>query len=326
MPTSTKTIKTRIASVKNTRKITKAMEMVSAAKMRRATDSVLSTRPYSNLAWQIIGNIKNSKTEIQHPLLIDPSSHKATKGKHTQEKLMVILITSDKGLCGSLNSQMFREIKHFLTIGHPTSDPSSVITRNEATRQSHENIDFIIIGKKGEAFAKREKLSVTAGFEDLTNKPKFTDVKPIAKIAIDRFIDNTYSKVYVAYTDYISVLIQKARVRQLLPIIRDEELGNVENNNQSAISNQQSAIDYLFEPQKDELLEMLLPKIVETQIYQAILESVASEQSARMVAMKNATDAANEMVDDLTLTFNKLRQAGITREISEISAGKAALE
>ena len=300
MPAGTKAITRRIKSVTNTKKITKAMEMVSAAKMRRATDSVLSTRPYSNLAWQIIGNIKGGKAEIQHPLLVDGTGNKA----------LVILITSDKGLCGSLNSQMFREIRQFLTVG--SLAPYSV--------------DFIIIGKKGEAFARREKLSVTAGFEDLTNKPKFTDVKPIAKIAMDRFIDNTYSKVFVAYTDYISTLVQKARVRQLLPIIRDEELGSVENNNQSAIINQQSAMEYLFEPKKNELLEMLLPKIVETQIYQAILESVASEQSARMVAMKNATDAANEMVDDLTLTFNKLRQAGITREISEISAGKAALE
>ncbi|MBU1179737.1 ATP synthase F1 subunit gamma [Patescibacteria group bacterium] len=300
MPAGTKAITRRIKSVTNTKKITKAMEMVSAAKMRRATDSVLSTRPYSNLAWQIIGNIKGGKAEIQHPLLVDGTGNKA----------LVILITSDKGLCGSLNSQMFREIRQFLTVG--SLAPYSV--------------DFIIIGKKGEAFARREKLSVTAGFEDLTNKPKFTDVKPIAKIAMDRFIDNTYSKVFVAYTDYISTLVQKARVRQLLPIIRDEELGSVENNNQSAIINQQSAMEYLFEPKKNELLEMLLPKIVETQIYQAILESVASEQSARTVAMKNATDAANEMVDDLTLTFNKLRQAGITREISEISAGKAALE
>ncbi|MFC1612479.1 ATP synthase F1 subunit gamma [Patescibacteria group bacterium] len=300
MPAGTKAIQRRIKSVTNTKKITKAMEMVSAAKMRRATDGVLATRPYSQLAWQIIENISKSKSEVAHPLL------EVRKG---EGKIMVILISSDKGLCGSFNSQMFRELKQFLTIGGRDSD----------------SIKFVILGKKGELFASREGLEVEATFEDLTNKPKFTDIKPIAKMAMDKFTDNTYNKIFIAYTDYISTLVQKPRVRQLLPIIQDEDLGSVEGE-PSAVSGKPLANDYIFEPEQKRLLNMLLPKIVETQIYQAVLESVASEQSARMVAMKNATDAATDMVKDLMLTFNKIRQAGITREISEISAGKAALE
>jgi len=314
MPAGTKIIQRRIKSVTNTKKITKAMEMVSAAKMRKSTDSVLRTRPYSNLAWQIINKIGKNNTETIHPLLAEK--------KNKNNKEMVILITSDKGLCGSFNSQMFREVKKFIS----STSSSSRTERSEYTGSHNKELDFIILGKKGENFIYREKLKVSATFLNLTNNPKFNDIKPIAKMAMDKFIDGTYNKIFLAYTDYVSILKQNATIRQLLPIIYDEELGNVENNNQSTINNQQSTIEYIFEPEKQELLEMLLPKIVETQIYQAVLESVASEHSARMVAMKNATDAANDMVRDLTLTFNKIRQAGITREISEISAGKAALE
>ncbi|MFH1193466.1 MAG: ATP synthase F1 subunit gamma [bacterium] len=306
MPAGTKTIQRRIKSVTNTKKITKAMEMVAAAKMRKATTSVLGTRPYSGLAWQIIGNIGKIKEENFHPLL---SAKEKKSGKS-----MVILITSDKGLCGGFNAQMFREIKNFVR-------SHSVIPAKAGIQP----LDFIILGKKGEGFAYREKFSIAAVFENLTNNPKFTDIKSIAKMAMDKFIDGTYDKVYVAYTDYVSTLVQKPCVRQLLPIIRDEDLGSTEKlKNQK--TEKQDATEYLFEPEKNELLEMLLPKIVETQVFQAVLESVASEHSARMVAMKNATDAAKDMVDDLRFAYNKIRQASITREISEISAGKAALE
>lgn len=299
MSASAKIIQRRIKSVSNTKKITKAMEMVAAAKMRKATTNVLNTRPYSALAWQIIGNISKVREENIHPLL-DSKEKKSGKS-------MAILITSDKGLCGGFNAQMFREIKTFI-------------------RSSSVPLDFIILGKKGESFAYREKFSVNAVFENLTNNPKFTDVKSIAKIAMDKFIDGTYDKVYVAYTDYVSTLAQRPRVRQLLPIIQDENLGEVSQEHKNIKTLKQENTEYLFEPERNELLEMLLPKIVETQIFQAVLESVASEHSARMVAMRNATDAANDMVDDLRFTFNKIRQTSITREISEISAGKAALE
>lgn len=303
----TKVIQRRIKSVSNTKKITKAMEMVSAAKMKRATEGVLKTRPYSDLAWEIIGNIRGKSDEAIHPLL-----EKREEGG----KILVILISADKGLCGSLNSQMFREVGEFLKL-HANSE----VTGGDAGSR----VEFIVLGKKGEVYALREKLNIQATFENLTNKPKFTEIKPIAKLAMDGFVDKIYNKVYVAYTDYVSTLVQKARVRQLLPIIQDEDLGSV-GDAKKRPATEKLSIEYLFEPQKKELLEMLLPKVVETQIFQALLESVASEHSARMVAMKNATDAANDMVRDLTLTFNKVRQSGITREISEISAGKAALE
>jgi F-type H+-transporting ATPase subunit gamma len=306
MPAGTKTIQRRIKSVSNTKKITKAMEMVSAAKMRKATSSVLATRPYSDLAWQIIGRIKKSS---RHPLF---ASRKTKSGKE-----LLILISSDKGLCGGFNSQLFREIKSFSSQFLP---PSVIGGRQGGGR----SLDVIVLGKKGEKFVAREKFNVTAVFENLTNNPKFTDIKSIAKIAMQKFADKTYDKVFVAYTNYKSTLVQKPKIKQLLPVRADKELGAT-SEKPSAISRQLSA-RYIFEPQGMKLLEIIVPKIVETQIFQAVLESVASEYSARMVAMKNATDAASDMVDDLRFTFNKIRQASITREISEISAGKAALE
>lgn len=275
--------------------------MVSAAKMRKATGNVLATRPYSNLAWEIIENLSQTKEEGGHPLL---TSHEKKTGK-----LLIILITSDKGLCGGFNAQMFREVKHFL--------------------KKEKSLDFIVLGKKGESFAYREKLGVVATFENLANNPKFTDIKPIAKMAMDGFVNGTYDEVHTAYTDYISTLVQKPKVRQLLPITKDKDLGEISASSRterSADAGSRKISDYTFEPEKLKLLGMMLPKIVETQIYQAVLESVASEQSARMVAMQSATDAANDMVEDLKFTYNKIRQASITREISEISAGKAALE
>ncbi|MEK7067632.1 MAG: ATP synthase F1 subunit gamma [Patescibacteria group bacterium] len=298
MPQGTKTIQRRIKSVSNTKKITKAMEMVAAAKMRKATINVLSTRPYSDLAWQVIAKIKQSKNYKPHPLL----------RRNKSLKKLVILITSDKGLCGGFNAQMFREIKHFVI----------------ASKAKQSQPDFIVLGKKGERFASRERFKVTAVFENLTNNPKFNDIKPIAKMIMNKFISGEYGKIYVAYTDYVSTLVQKPRVRQLLPIIKDRNLG--ETNEQSTVDSQLLTAEYVFEPQGEKLLKIIIPKILETQIYQAVLESIASEHSARMVAMRSATDAANEMVDDLRFTYNKIRQAGITREISEISAGKAALE
>jgi len=309
MAGGTKIIQHRIRSISNTKKITKAMKMVSAAKMRKATGNVLATRPYSNLAWDIIGNLSRIKEDWTHPLL--------TFREKKTGKSLVILITSDKGLCGGFNAQMFRETKHFISRFNP---PSVVGGR----RGGGYSLDFIVLGKKGESFAHREKLGVVATFENLTNNPKFVNIKPIAKMAMDGFVNGVYDEVFTAYTDYISTLVQKPRVRQLLPVIKDKDLGEI--GAKLTADSLQPAAEYLFEPEKSELLEMMLPKIVETQIYQAILESVASEQSARMVAMQNATDAANEMVEDLKFTYNKIRQAGITREISEISAGKAAIE
>ncbi len=329
MPAGTKTIQRRIKSVSNTKKITKAMEMVSAVKMRKATSSVLATRPYSNLAWQVVNRIK---TAGRHPLF--------AKSKTKTDKELLILISSDRGLCGGFNAQMFREIKQFMKSRViPVSSTGQALSASEGSRDSssppapqNDKIDFIILGKKGERFAAREKMNITAIFENLTNNPKFTDIKPIAKMAMEKFIKGDYAKVYVAYTDYKSTLLQKPRIKQLLPIRADKNLGEISSPATPAFPSVIpakagiQATRYIFEPQGQKLLEIIVPKIVETQIFQAVLESVASEHSARMVAMRNATDAANDMVDDLKFTFNKIRQSSITREISEISAGKAALE
>jgi F-type H+-transporting ATPase subunit gamma len=299
MPAGTKAIQSRIKSVTNTKKITKAMEMVSAAKMRKAINGVLATRPYSNLAWDLIVRLKQAKIKTSHPLF--------NAGRSS--KRLVLLITSDKGLCGGFNAQMFREIKR-------------IIAKNEAQKNSP--MDFIVLGKKGEKFLQREKTSVLAIFENLSNNPKFTDIKPIAKMIMEKFIAGEYGKIYVAYTDFVSTLVQKPRVKKLLPISKDKNLGETAAHAKDAKILMPA--NYIFEPYAEMLLKIIVPKILETQVYQAVLESVASEQSARMVAMKSATDAAKEMVDDLRFSYNQIRQAAITREISEISAGKAALE
>lgn len=288
MAVSTRIIRRRIKSVSNTKKITKAMEMVSASKMRRAVNAVLATRPYSNLGWATVAELANVTNQKFHPLL-------RRVGKI--EKILVVAIASDRGLCAGFNAQITRKIIDFA---------------------KNKQCDFVTIGKKITDLAKSLKWNIVAAFTQLSNNPSILDVRPVAKLVIDDFIAEKYDKVFLAYTDFESTIKQIPRVNQLLPI----------GNSVSAIEKAKLPYnyEYQFEPTPQEVLDMILPRLIEVQIYQAILESSASEHSARMVAMKNASDAAGDMIDDLTFTFNQARQATITREIAEISAGKAALE
>ena len=325
MPASTRVIRRRIKSVTNTRKITKAMELVSASKMRRAVNSVLATRPYATLAWETLTELARVKdTEKFHPLLFKNAE---------VEKILLILITSDRGLCGGFNAQMLKKTIIFLQ--HP----------------KNKNVEIITIGKKGQDAARRLNLAMVATFTNLSNHPTITDVRPIAKIALDDFAAKKYRKVYLAYNDFKSSIVQVPTVKQLLPLEKNEELGeagypspqpspprgegvikkeatsstlSLEGRGQGEGESQSS--EFLFEPSPKTVLETMIPRLTEMQIYQAILESSASEHSARMVAMKNASDSAKDMIDDLVFTFNQVRQATITREIAEISASKAALE
>ena len=319
MAISTKTLKQRIGSIKNTQKITKAMELVAAAKMRKAVNNITLSRTYSELAWSLVQRLKAKS---------DPSLHILLHEKEEIKKVLLILYTSNRGLCGGYNTQIMNKTLQSLKL-HADVDT-----------------DFIIIGKKGRDMAKRFGQHVIAAFdkEDVINQ--VNEVFPISKIILDEYMKGNYDKVLVAFNDFESSLKQTPRVRQILPITeKDEYIGELsstpltatftnsnlsqEKNNLLVQGQEQKTnmvFEYLFEPSPSAVLQSLLPRLIEVQIYQAYLEANASEHSARMLAMRNASDSAKDMIDDLTLTFNQARQSSITQEIAEISAGKAVLD
>ncbi len=286
----TKEIKRRIKSVKNTKKITKAMELVAASKMKRAVASTLASRLYAGYSWEILTSIAQNAEKITHPLFNEKTGENATG------KSLLVLITSNRGLCGAYNAQV---IKKALGIA------------------KEEDLDIITVGKKGDVAMRRVGENVLASFFELPDQITLSDVSPISDMAVNEYLTK-YDKVLVAYTDFISALTQRPNIKQIIPISKNElkELKG---------KGTKSKTDYLFEGNQNELIASLAEKITRMQIYQMLLESNASEQSSRMVAMKNASEASGEMIDDLTLVFNKARQANITREISEISAGMASV-
>lgn len=303
MAVQTRTIKRRIKSVKNTRKITKAMEMVAASKMRKAVNSVIGSRPYSKLAWNTVKSIGSRVDASLHPLL---------RKEETVKNVLVLLITSDKGLAGGFNTNILRKTKKIMEeLGEGI------------------NIQTICIGKRGADAMRRMNLGIMASFVDITNNTTFEEVLPIGRMVIDEFTKGNVDKVFVAYTDFVSAVSQNPLILELLPLGTEEDMeqiGEVTEVDKEKEKTYLEAKEYTFEPSPQLVLNQILPRLVETMVYQAVLESAASEHSARMMAMRSATDAAGEMLDDLTFTFNQARQAGITQEIAEISSGKAALE
>jgi len=301
MAISPRTIKRRIKSVTNTRKITKAMELVAASKMRKAVAAVLASRPYAEAAWAAVGEIARTAPADAplHPLLAPRAEVK---------RVLLVVFTSDRGLCGGFNAQILKEVAAFL-------------------KTAPADLDVVAVGKKGQGALQRLKRTIVAAFAGLTNAPRFAEVRTIADLATRDFLAGKYDRACIAFTDYRSALIQKPIIRQLLPIVRIGELGEVgkaaEEGKKAAPG---AAVEYTFEPSPRAVLDQMLPRLVEAQVWQALLESAASEHSARMMAMRTASDSAGDMIDDLRLTYNQARQAGITREIAEISSGKAALE
>lgn len=296
-------IKRRIKSINNTKKITKAMEMIASAKMRKATQRVVASRPYAQRAWQILQSVTKGKSAKVHPLLVK---------RDRVQSVAVIVISSNRGLCGSLNQQILK-------------------VAEEVARDYHERsvtVSFISVGKKvGKALVRRG-YSVVADYVKPDAGETILDLKPIIDHVISEYIAGTYDEIDILYTDYISSLKQEARVKRLLPfsIRSDSHLGRVGTSSRAPTESSPGRVRYAFEPSVSQVLTEIIPRIVETYAYQALLESNASEHAARMLAMRNASDSAGTMIDDLTLTFNQARQAGITREIAEIAAGKAALE
>ncbi len=300
----TKEIKRRIKSVKNTKKITKAMELVAASKMKRAVSSTLASRMYAEYSWEILTSIAKNSEEITHPLF----------NEREVKNILLVLVTSNRGLCGAYNAQA---IKKALSV-----------FRNSEYKDK--NIDIVSIGKKGDTAMRRLGKNVIASFLDFGNSVSLSQVTPISKLVTEEFKEGKYDKVLVVYTDFLSALAQKANVKQVLPVSKTslkeliEGLEGIEHHEGKALE-KDTKIDYLFEGERDKLIGSLAEKLTTMQLYQMLLESNASEQSSRMVAMKNASEASGEMIEDLTLVFNKARQANITREISEISAGMASV-
>jgi F-type H+-transporting ATPase subunit gamma len=319
MPQGTRELKRRIKSVGNTRKMTRAMEMVAASKMRRAVASVLAIRPYAHSAWSVLSNMARAFENYETPFL------KAREVKN----ICIIVITSNKGLCGGFNSQLLRKIME--QVKKPT-----LLKVNRAGEHRIESsvpdsdikIDFVTVGKKGAGLITKLGKKIVATFDELTYLPKSEDVRSLARLVMDDYAAQKYDKVVIAYTDYVSTISQQPKLRQILPISKidlEKQLAEMDTHAEE-LGLKEPPMEYKVEPDARTILENILPRLVEMQIYHAILESNASKESARMVAMRNATDAANDMVASLTLIFNQLRQAGITQEIAEISAGRAALE
>ncbi len=319
MAINTKAIKRRIKSVTNTQKITKAMEMVSAAKMRKSVDATLNTRLYAMLARELLEKLSQLHGGGDTPLL----------NVRPVQKVLVVLITSNRGLCGSFNGNVLKRAHKLIT---EIEDFAAQTTEDGETLKPKGKIDIEVIGvgKKGVRFAKKNDLNLLAVFDELREKPDFEDILPITDLMINGYREGKFDKVFVVYTDYVSSIVQETKIRQLLPLKKQhidamiDELGTNEE--------EKSEIDHfhidtaILEPRVDDIIDIVIPRLVEIQLYQAILESAASEHSARMVAMKSASDAASDMIDSLTLAFNKGRQAAITQEIAEIAGGAAALE
>lgn len=302
MAISTRLIKRRIKSVANTRKITKAMELVAASKMRKSVQLTLASRAYSGLTKAIVENIRK---------LIDAKTHPLLAGRVEAKSSLVIVAASDRGLCGGFNGQLLKKTLEFLR------------------GRKEQDIKIITVGKRAEMAIRRAGYKIVASFEAISNSPGFDRTRPIGDLAYKEFIDANVDRVFLVYTDFRGAISQVPEVLQLLPIIPETELKAADEITPE-LEEEREKIEYdeplLFEPNPRAILDTLLPRLLEIRVYQALLESSASEHSARMMAMRNATENASEMLQDLTLTFNQARQASITREISEISAGKAALE
>jgi F-type H+-transporting ATPase subunit gamma len=287
-------IKQRISSVENTAKVTRAMELVAASKMRRAQDRALAARPYATqmraVLSQLSGYAASGGDEAIHPLL----------AQREVKNFALIHITSDRGLAGGLNANMNRASASLLLERQPEVEQVSVLS----------------VGRKGRDFFRRAGYPMIAEFTEIGDFPTSSDVLPISRIVMDDYIAGNLDQVFIGYQTFVNPAVQLPTLRQILPVQppADED------------GETAAAADFIFEPSPEALLETLLPRYVEMQVFEAILEAQASEQSAHMVAMRQATDAAHEMVSDLTLTYNKARQELITGELLDIVGGKAALE
>lgn len=284
---SGKEIKGKIGSIKNTQKITSAMEMVAASKMKRAQERMASGRPYAQNMLKVIGHIANGSLEYRHPYLEE----------REVKNVGFIVISTDRGLCGGLNTNEFK----------------LVIKQVKAYKEKEVGIHFAALGSKAVTFFNRFGGNVMAAESGLGDKPTVSDVVGVVKVMLNAYDKGELDKVYLVYNDFVNTMTQEPKANQLLPLPKSED---------KALKHRW---DYIYEPDPREILEALMVRYIESQVYQGVVENVASEQAARMVAMKAATDNAGDLIDDLQLVYNKARQAAITQEISEIVSGASAV-
>ena len=303
---SARDIKRRIKGVKGTGKITRAMEMISAVKMRKAVVLVQAIRPYAKSAIELLEQLKRAVGSEEHVLLTE----RAVK------KELYVVITSNRGLCGAFNAQIVKKLRQTLQ-----------------EDQGRERA-FITIGKKGENAVRRMLASpiggngeIVASFPDVLTAPTAEGMRAVARLIIEEFESKRVDRVVMIYTDFISMLSQEVKVRALLPVaIKDTKKAMNEMTGHASDSGSLETSEYVIEPSPKKVLWQMIPRLLEMELYHAVLESNASQESARMMAMRNATDAAKDMVSDLTLAYNQLRQQKITQEIAELSAGMAAVQ
>jgi F-type H+-transporting ATPase subunit gamma len=284
----TKEIRNKIKSVQSTRKITKAMELVAASKMRRAQERMRAARPYAEKIRNVAAHISHANPEYRHPFLI---------ARDTVKRIGIIVITTDKGLCGGLNTNVLR----------------MVLTQYKQWQSEGEDIDVCCIGGRGLGFMQRLGANVISQATGLGDRPTLEDLIGAVKVMLDGYSEDRFDRVLIFYTRFINTMKQEPVMEQLLPLT-GERIGTPE-----------GSWDYIYEPEAKAVLDQVLTRYIESVVYQGLSENMASEQSARMVAMKSASDNAASLIDELTLVYNKSRQASITNELSEIVAGAAAV-
>jgi F-type H+-transporting ATPase subunit gamma len=281
---SQREIRRRIGSVRNIKQITRAMQFVAASKLKRAQDATLAARPYSEKIDEVLADLATVLGGEEHPLL----------EKREGGTRYIVLITTDRGLAGSLNTNLVR------------------FAAREITEQGGD-LALVTVGRKGTAGMRRSRVPIAASFDGFGDKPLFSDVTPLARLLVDDYLKPVVNRIDIIFPRFVSTLVQRPEMDTLLPIEPSEDTSGIPGN------------QFIFEPDPGAVLRQLLPRYVATRLYQAVLEATASEQSARMVAMRNATDNAEELIGDLTLTYNKVRQSNITREMIEIATGANAL-
>ncbi|MDY6847790.1 MAG: ATP synthase F1 subunit gamma [Thermodesulfobacteriota bacterium] len=284
-----KEIKKRIGTVKNTRQITKAMKMVSAAKLRRAQDAVVAARPYADKMSNVLASLAMREDPESHPLLL----------QREKKRALVVLMTADRGLCGGFNANISKTAERF-------------IRKNE---EGFEQIDLMIIGRKGNEYLKRRSgMNIVKVHENIMGSISYSTAALLGQEIVNQYQEETYDVVYLAYNAFRSAISQEPTFIQVLPVVPREAV------------EEETVTDYLYEPGRSEVLEQLLPKNVEVQLFRALLESVASEHGARMSAMDSASKNASEMIGRLTLQYNRARQAAITKELMEIISGAESIK
>ena len=281
-------IKSKIKSVQNTRKVTRALEMVSASKIRKAQDRMKASRPYARLMRQVIGHIAKANTDYVHPYMVQRTDVR---------RVGYIVISTDRGLCGGLNSNLFRKLLGDI----------------RKWQDQGVEVDIVAVGQKANTFFRRLKVNMVASVTHMGEKPQLEQLIGVIRVMLDAYEVGTLDRVNVAYNDFINTMVQKATIDAVLPLPPSETLETKHD------------WDYIYEPSAPSVLNDVLTRYVESLVYQAVLENIASEQAARMVAMKSASDNATELIGSLNLIYNKARQAAITQEISEIVGGAAAV-